>query len=157
MDKCNGSSRFPSVSLEVILTQTDTTVGFLSQDADKLYTTKLRPQTKPFLKVFTTFATLRDESYRVPHAMKNLVRRSKKSTFIVKNRAFRVATHPLDSQLLRNMPWTYSTSANESGKDFERGFCEAKADIIIEDADGLRQTTSSQLFKLNHTKRKRLR
>lgn len=157
MDKSDRTSRFPSVSLEVILTQTDTTVGFLSQDAERLYATKSRPQTKPFLKVFTTFQELKKAGYRIPHAMKNLVRRSKKTTFIVKNRAFRVAAHPLDSQLLRNMPWTYSTSANESGKDFERGFCEAKADIIIEDADALRQMASSKLVKINHIKRKRLR
>jgi tRNA A37 threonylcarbamoyladenosine synthetase subunit TsaC/SUA5/YrdC len=38
--------------MSVILTQTDTTVGFLSQDALKLYEIKSRNTTKPFIKVF---------------------------------------------------------------------------------------------------------
>jgi len=89
--------------------------------------------------------------------MKNLVRRSKKTTFIVKNKAFRIASPHLDSQILRNIAWGYSTSANESGKHFDRTFCEAKADIIIEDAKGLFESSSSALIKINNTKKKRLR
>ncbi len=157
MDKRNCSSRLPRISVDVILSQTDTTVGFLSQDAQKLYEIKSRQSSKPFLKVYKNFKTFLHEHNRIPKNMKNLVRRSKKTTFIVKNKAFRIANPHLDSQILRNISWGYSTSANESGKHFDRTFCEAKADIIIEDAKGLFESSSSALIKINNTKKKRLR
>ncbi|MGE4510124.1 MAG: hypothetical protein AB7D43_03375 [Sulfurimonadaceae bacterium] len=157
MDECNGASRFPSVSLEVILTQTDTTVGFLSQDSQKLYEIKSRVSTKPFLKVYGSFRLFLSHKNRVPHAMKSQVRRSKKTTYIVKNRAFRVARVPLASSVLRKNDWCFSTSANESGKHFDREFCEAKADVVIEGAERLCERDSSKLIKLSHTKKKRLR
>ena len=95
--------------------------------------------------------------HRIPHGMKNLVRRSKKTTFIIKNQAFRVVKHKLNSQILREMKWCYSTSANESGKNFDIDFCQDKADIIIEDKDGLHENTSSALFKINNLKQVRIR
>lgn len=143
--------------MDVILTQTDTTVGFLSQDAQKLYEIKSRETSKPFLKVYRNFKTFLQEKNRIPQNMKKLVRRSKKTTFIVKNKAFRIASPTLDSQVLRALSWSYSTSANESGKHFDRIFCEAKADIIIEDSRGLLETSSSTLIKINNTRKKRLR
>jgi tRNA A37 threonylcarbamoyladenosine synthetase subunit TsaC/SUA5/YrdC len=157
VDQRNSSSRLPRLSVDVILTQTDTTVGFLSQDAKKLYEIKSRQSSKPFLKVYQNFKTLLKENNRIPKNMKNFVRRSKKTTFIVKNRAFRVANPTQYSQVLREFSWSYSTSANESGKHFDRVFCEAKADIIIEDARGLYESSSSSLIKINNTTKKRLR
>jgi tRNA A37 threonylcarbamoyladenosine synthetase subunit TsaC/SUA5/YrdC len=86
-----------------------------------------------------------------------MLRRAKKTTFIVKNQAFRIASNPLNSALLRNLEWSYSTSANESGKKYERSFCEQKADIIVEDKCGLFEGEASKLYKINKTKIKRLR
>jgi tRNA A37 threonylcarbamoyladenosine synthetase subunit TsaC/SUA5/YrdC len=141
----------------VILTQTDTTVGFLSQNSDKLYEIKSRPAAKPFIKVYKTFKSFLSEGNRVPNAKKNLIRRSKKTTFIVKNRAFRVAALSLNSQLLRDSSWHYSTSANETEKKFSREFCETKADIIIEDINGLSENSSSALIKINQKKMRKIR
>ncbi|MBU0721479.1 Sua5/YciO/YrdC/YwlC family protein [bacterium] len=154
--------------MPVILMQTDTTVGFLSQDEQRLYEIKSRETTKPFIKVFSdfkTFAAPKDKSSlhsalscnRIPHAMKNFVRRSRKTTFIIKNMAFRVAKTSLHSQLLRNESWHFSTSANQSGKNFDRKFCEDKADIIIENINGLSERQSSKLYKINNIKKKRIR
>ncbi len=142
---------------EVILTQTDTTVGFLSQDEKKLYEIKSRKSLKPFLKVYASFYDLLNANNRVPDKFKNIIRRSKKTTFIVKNRAFRIAKPQLHSQILRDLKWHYSTSANESGKNFKRDFCEGKADIIIENKYGLHEHSSSSLVKLTQTKRRKLR
>ena len=142
---------------EVILSQTDTTVGFLSQDADKLYEIKSRKNTKPFIKVYSTFHDFLSTNNRVPNKFKNIVRRSKKTTFIVNNRAFRIAKPILNSQILRDLKWHYSTSANETGKNYERTFCEKKADIIIENKNGLYEHSSSSLIKLSQTKRRKLR
>ncbi len=141
----------------VVLTQTDTTVGFLSQDATKLYEIKSRKNTKPFIQVFSDFKTLKAFGYRVPQRFKNNIRRAKKTTFIVKNRAFRVSTPQVSSQILRDIKWHYSTSANESEKKFNREFCEKKADIIIEDKYGLHEHSSSALIKLSQIKRRKLR
>lgn len=156
MVKRKSTTRFSSLEVPIILTQTDTTVGFLSEDADALYEIKERSTKKQFIKVYLDFKSL-SSTCRVPNSKKNLIRRSKKTTFIVKNKSFRVAQNSLDSQILRDTTSCYSTSANKSKEKFSREFCEDKADIIIENIDGLRENTSSILIKLNHIKRKRLR
>ncbi len=143
------TSRFSSIENLVILTQTDTTVGFVSQNADKLYEIKSRDTLKPFIKVYTDFKSFLACGNRIPHAKKNFVRRSKKTSFIVKNRAFRVAKIPFS--------WVYSTSANESNQKFDRTFCEDKADIIMEDKRGFSEENSSTLFKINNSKEVKIR
>ena len=143
--------------MKVILTQTDTTVGFLSQNEKKLQEIKTRKLSKPFIKVYKNFKTLLASGHRIPDKYKNTIRRSNKTTFIVKNRAFRVADISLDSQILRDNLWHYSTSANESSKNFDHDFCIEKADIIIENKDGLKELSSSSLYKINHKKRKKIR
>ena len=155
MVRCTSTTRFSSIIAPVILTQTDTTVGFLSQDADKLYKIKSRKTTKPFIKVYSSFKTLLACGNRVPNRFKSNIRRSKKTTFIVKNRAFRVANSLLYSNI--NISWHYSTSANENKKNFHRNFCEDKADIIIEDKSGLHEKSSSSLYKINNIKKEKIR
>jgi len=143
--------------LSVILTQTDTTVGFLSQNEKKLYEIKSRKTTKPFIKVYKNLKSFCDDGTRVPLSQRLLVRRSKKTTFIIKNRAFRVAPIKLNSQILRDSDWYFSTSANQSEQNFSREFCEQKAYIIIEDNQGLQENCSSSLIKINNFKRRKLR
>jgi tRNA A37 threonylcarbamoyladenosine synthetase subunit TsaC/SUA5/YrdC len=157
MVKRNSTPRLSRIKQEVILTQTDTTVGFLSQNANRLREIKSRSSNKPFIKVFQSFATLKSENIRIPNYYKRTLRRSKKTTFIVKNQAFRVAKTDLDSTLLRQLSWSYSTSANESSKNFNRDFCEQKADIIIENKQRLFEGTASKLYKINNQAIKRLR
>jgi len=157
MVKINSSSRFSNITPKIILTQTDTTVGFLSQNATMLREIKSRKSNKAFIKVYSNFKTLKSEKIRIPNSKKNLLRRSKKTTFIIKNQAIRVAKYELHSEVLRKLKWTYSTSANESGKNFHRDFCEEKADIIIEDENGLFEGQASKLYKINNTTIKRLR
>ena len=143
--------------MSVILTQTDTTVGFLSQNSKRLFEIKARENTKQFLKVYNSFSEFIADSNRVPNSKKRLIRNSKKTTFIIKNRAFRISPLSLNSQILRKYKWQYSTSANESGKNFDREFCESKADIIIENCDGLSEQASSSLLKINNLKIRKLR
>jgi tRNA A37 threonylcarbamoyladenosine synthetase subunit TsaC/SUA5/YrdC len=157
MVEINGTSRLPTIKTQIILTQTDTTVGFSSQNEERLKEVKTRQSTKPFIKLYQDFKTLKKEKMRVPNSQKNRVRRSKKTTFIVKNLSFRVAQGKLESNILRGLKWNYSTSANESGKNFERNFCEEKADIIVEDKNSLYEGKASTLLKINAKKIKRLR
>ncbi len=137
--------------------QTDTTVGLLSQNALRLREIKSRSDKKPFIKVFQNFQALKNQTIRIPKKRKNLVRRAKKTTFIVKNQAFRVVSPSSNCQIVRNLSWGYSTSANESAKSFSRDFCEQKADIIVEDKEGLFEGRASKLYKINNLKIKRLR
>lgn len=153
----SSTARFPRKSVSVILAQTDTTVGFLSQNSHQLYEIKSRASTKPFISVFDSFKSLTHACQRVPKAHKKLLRNSKKTTFIVKLNSFRIAQPTLNSALIRNLNWSYSTSANESGKSFERGFCEKKADIIVEDSRGLEEKSSSIIYRLSRVKKRRLR
>ena len=158
----------------IILTQTDTTVGFISQSHEKLAHIKKRPSAKPFITIYNSFANQGTAKAvhpknktnsgcaalaapRIPTKFKNLVRRAKKTTFIVKNRAFRVDAGQKNSQILRDLKWHYSTSANENTKKFDRNFCEDKTDIIIEDKSGLHELSASRLLKINNNKIRSLR
>jgi len=157
MDDINSTARLFSIEQKVLLTQTDTTVGFLSQNGTKLAHIKSRSQHKPFIKVYKDFKSFHKYGARIPKRQKNRIRRMKRSSFIIKNNSFRIAPIPLHSSLLRNLEWSYSTSANEAGKNFQRAFCEQKADIIVEDKRGLYEKSASNIYKINNKKIVRLR
>jgi tRNA A37 threonylcarbamoyladenosine synthetase subunit TsaC/SUA5/YrdC len=157
MVRCKSNSRLFGIKDLVILTQTDTTVGFVSQNARRLSYIKSRDVSKPFIKVYKNLKSFLMYGNRIPHTKKNLVRRSKRTSFVVKNQAFRIAPYHLESKLLKDLEWSYSTSANESSKSFDRGFCEDKADVIIEDKEGLWENTSSTLLKINNIKTTKIR
>lgn len=142
--------------MKVLLAQTDTTVGFLSQSAEKLREAKLRDEAKPFLKVFCAFHTL-TEQLRIPNTHKRRVRYARKTTFIIKDQAFRYVTDPEHARLIARYGWLYSTSANESGASFDLSFCYDRADMIIEDAQGLSERSSSKIYRLGRYRVKRLR
>ena len=157
MVKLNSNTRLPTKVVNTILTQTDTTVGFLSGDSLKLQEIKSRDASKPFIKVYSSLKAFKEDSNRVPSSQKSRIRRSKKTTFIIKNRAFRIASSSLNSSFLRANEWNYSTSANESDKNFNREFCESKADIIIEDKNSLYEGKASSLYRINSKRMERLR
>lgn len=141
----------------VYLVQTDTTAGFLSQNAHKLALCKQRDIKQPFIICVDSFKTLHTFT-RVPLKYKKEVRRSKKSTFIYPNKkALRVVKDEEHLQFLRKLTWAYSSSANETKKNFEIEYAKQKADIIIEDARGFFEDTPSKMFKITTQKRRRLR
>jgi tRNA A37 threonylcarbamoyladenosine synthetase subunit TsaC/SUA5/YrdC len=140
----------------VLLAQTDTTVGFLSQDAKRLEEIKMRPENKPFLKVYADFRHLCND-IRIPLTHRRRVRHARKSTFIVKNQAFRAVLEGEHAHLVRRYGWLYSTSANESGKRYDPIFCTNAADWIIEDARGLHEAAASNIYKLGHLRYQKLR
>ncbi len=156
MDKPKSSAGYPRIKEMVILAQTDTTVGFLSQNAQKLSRIKGRSPNKPFLKNFFSLNELK-KNIRIPQNRKKEIRRAKKTTYIVKNQAFRVTHFPASSALFRQAGWFYSTSANQSGKKFEYNFAKEKADIIVINEVGLFESKASRLIKCNERKKVRLR
>jgi len=74
----------------IYLIQTDTTVGFLSQDANRLADSKQRDKKKLFITCTDSLETLQKFT-RIPKKFKNKVRRSSSSTYVYpNNKAIRV-------------------------------------------------------------------
>ncbi|MDF1875182.1 hypothetical protein JHD48_05505 [Sulfurimonas sp. SAG-AH-194-I05] len=157
MVESKSTSRLPRIAKPVILIQTDTTVGFISQNKEELSFIKTRDSSKPFIKVYSSLASFIACGNRFPKKQKNILRRSLKTSFIVKNKAFRISRTNLNSKILLDLEWNYSTSANAAGKSFDSVFCEDKADIIIINKDGFTQRDASSLIKINNKKIKRIR
>lgn len=143
---------------KVYLTQTDTTVGFLSNDDKKLTAIKQRPQTQKILQVVDSFATLKT-NVRVPQKFKKLVRKAKNTTFIYPNQlSFRVVdSSNRHHDFIKKFKTMYSTSANLTQHCFDVNFAKEHADVMVEDQNGFYEAQSSQLIKLSCTKIKKLR
>ncbi|MEA2050792.1 MAG: Sua5 YciO YrdC YwlC family protein [Campylobacterota bacterium] len=142
----------------VYLTQTDTTVGFLSSDDIKLSKIKKRDLSQKILQVVDSFATLKNKT-RVPNNQKNLVRRAKETTFIYSNGlSFRVVCK--DSKhhkFIKKFKCLYSTSANLTKHNFDFDFAIANADVILYDSCGFDEQKSSTIYKINNKTIKKLR
>ena len=141
----------------VLLAQTDTTVGFLSQDASKLRAIKQRESQKPFLKVYATLTAFKADHSHIPNRYKSMLRRAKKSTFVSKHQAFRIVRHTEHNQLLGRFSFMYSTSANQSGHPYNKEFCIRNSDIIVQDSRGLVEGVPSRIIALGKQKRRTLR
>lgn len=141
----------------VILAQTDTTVGFLSQDRQQLARIKERPANKPFIQSFDSLERYSVMGGRVPQKFKNRLRRSKAESFVINNHAIRIVPSGEHHHLLKHYGWLYSTSANAKECSFEREFAEEHADIIVEDSRGLYEGSPSSIYRLNQKQIRRLR
>lgn len=140
---------------QVFLTQTDTTIGFVSQSADRLTEIKQRPPHKHYIKAVNSLHTLKVFT-RVPQKYKKRVRRAKKTTFIMPDRhSYRVIKDKHHLLLLDRLKWAYTTSANLSNEAYDETFAREAADVIIEP---INQTNkASKIYKLGKYKLKRIR
>jgi len=136
---------------KVFLTSTDTTIGFISKEASLLDRAKKRAPNKHYI---TVLPSLRALQKRVPKRYKNLIRRSKKTTFIIAKDSFRVVKDKKHLQLLTRLGKAYSSSANQSGKAYSFEYAFKAADVIIYP---LENAPPSTIIKLGKTKQKRLR
>ena len=139
----------------VFLTQTDTTIGFVSQNADKLTQVKQRPPHKHYIKALPSLQILKSFT-RIPDMHKNRIRRAKKTTFIMPNGdSYRVVKDRHHLLLLNRLEWAYTTSANLSSEAYDEEFAEKSADIVI---TPLKQKSSaSNIYKLGKITFKRIR
>ncbi len=140
----------------LFLVQTDTTVGFLSNDLDRLYSSKQRDKSKKILQEVDSFATLNTLT-RVPNKYKKLVRNSKKTTFIYPNgESFRVIDkNSKHHNFISKFKIMYSTSANISGGEFDETFAREKADTIVETDFSI--SSPSKIYKISNYKKIRVR
>ena len=139
----------------VFLTQTDTTIGFVSQNSEKLTQIKQRPPHKFYIKAVNSLQTLKTFT-RVPSSHKNRVRRSTKTTFIMPNgHSYRVVQDRHHLLLLNRLGWAYTTSANLSSEDYNEKFAKENADVVI---TPLKQKHSaSNIYQLGKITLKRIR
>jgi len=140
---------------KIFLTQTDTTIGFVSQNAEKLTKIKQRPPHKHYIKALNSLQTLKTFT-RVPSLHKNKVRRAKKTTFVMPNTySYRVIRDPHHLLLLNRLKWAYTTSANLSDQPYDETFAKEASDIIILP---LKENTQvSNIYKINNKTIKRIR
>ena len=136
----------------VFLTSTDTAIGFVSKDSKALDRAKQRIGGKKYI---TAISSLKALNKRVPKKYKKLVRRAKKTTFIIdKNFSFRIIKNSNHNLLLNRLGLVYTTSANKSGEKFNLNYAHNNANIIIYP---LKNSNSSTIYKLGKSKIKRIR
>ncbi len=137
----------------IFLTNTDTTIGFISKDKKSLDKAKNRIDGKEYI---TALSSLKHLKKRVPKKFKKIVRRAKKTTFILnKNYSFRIIQDDNHNLLINRLNFAFTTSANKSGKEFDIEYAIDKSDIIIYPISNPK--TPSKLYKINKKKIKRLR
>ena len=116
---------------KIYLTPTDTTIGFVSQNASKIDQAKERKPNKYYIQVVDSFKTLKSFT-RVPTAHKNRVRRAKQTTYIMPNGlSFRVVKDTKHNLLLDRVHWLYSSSANLSGAEYDEVYAKQIAEVIV--------------------------
>ncbi len=140
----------------VFLTQTDTTIGFVSQNRERLDSIKQRPSHKYYIKALPSLEKLK-EFTRVPNTHKNRVRRAKRSTFIFPNgHSYRIIRDKKHLKLISKLGWAYTTSANLSNESYDKKFAISKADEIVGSLQSERGMPS-QIYKINNYSIKKIR
>jgi tRNA A37 threonylcarbamoyladenosine synthetase subunit TsaC/SUA5/YrdC len=137
----------------VYFVQTDTTVGFLSQNPSSLSKAKQRLEGKSYIKAVASNTKLP----RVPNRHKNQIRRAKKTTFIYpNNESYRVIKDE-HKEFVKKFGFIYSTSANKSGEGYDLTYALNNADVVVYTKAGFKAKGASKLVKLYKGGCKRLR
>ncbi len=141
----------------VYLVQTDTTAGFLSQNANALARAKGRDPKKPFLMSVSS-CYKQKRVVRTPRVFKKEVRRAYKCTYLYPNRkAVRIVSEGVHHLFLKKFTFMYSTSANMHGAHFNLQYACRKADVIVEERFGFFEGEPSSFYRLGRRKKTRLR
>ena len=141
---------------QIYLTQTDTTIGFVSQNASKIDKAKKRKPNKHYIRVVDSLKMLKSFT-RVPTAHKNRVRRAKQTTYIMPNGfSFRVVKDSKHNLLLDRVHWLYSSSANLSGAEYNKEYAKQKAEVIVSFPKE-NNNNPSRIYRLGQKNRKVIR
>ena len=140
---------------KVFLTQTDTTIGFVSQSAERLTALKQRPPHKQYIRAVNSLKTLQTFT-RIPSIHRNRVRRAGKTTFIMPDgHSYRVIRDRHHLLLLNRLKWAYTTSANLSGCPYDEDFAMKAADVVITPLQANKK--ASTIYKLGANTIQRIR
>ncbi len=140
----------------VFLTPTDTTIGFVSQNAAQLSCIKQRPSHKNYIQALPSLKALKSRT-RVPNNCKNLVRRAKKTSFVIQGISYRVIKNHPHTLLLERLGWAYTTSANRSGQSYDETFAQKSADVIVSFPHHLSPQRASRIYQLSPYRIKKIR
>lgn len=141
---------------KLYLTQTDTTIGFVSQDASKIDKAKKRLPNKHYICEVDSLETLKG-FVRVPTEHKNRLRRSKQTTFIFpQGVSFRVVKGTKHNLLLNRVKWLYSSSANLSGAVYDEDYARAMTEVVVSFPNG-NDGKASKIYRLGHRTIKSIR
>jgi len=142
----------------IYLVQTDTTVGFLSNNNVKLAQIKQRPVAQKMLCVVDSFKTLKQYT-RVPSKFKKMIRQAKKTSFIYPNKkSFRVINkNSRHYNFVKKFKIIYSTSANKTGEDFDLNYAIKKCDVEVLNGFNYCQNKPSNIILLGKNKFKKVR
>ena len=141
----------------VYLTQTDTTVGFVSQSSFHLAQAKERDTAQPFILCVSSYKKQKNLT-RTPKNFRKKVRRMRKVTWLYPNKkAIRVVKEHKHQTFLKDFTYVYSSSANKNKKDFNLAYAKNQADIMIIDRSGFHQQQASTILKLGKNKIHKLR
>lgn len=144
------------MNTNLYLTQTDTTIGFVSQDTSKIDDAKKRLPNKHYIRVVNALNTLQHFT-RVPKKHKNRVRRARKTTFIMPNgRSFRVVKETEHNLLLDRLKWAYSSSANLSGAEYNEAYAKEATEVLVS-FPTKHQGRASKIVRLSQTNMKVIR
>ena len=138
------------MKINLYLTQTDTTIGFVSQEPSKIDHAKKRLPNKHYIRVVNSLETLKTFT-RVPQEHKNRVRRSKQTTFIMPNGdSFRVVKDTKHNLLLDRVKWLYSSSANLSGAVYDEVYARNMTEVVVSFPEKS-QGKASKIYRLSQT------
>ncbi len=139
----------------LFLTDTDTTVGFLSRDPELLDRAKRRHGEKHYITALPSLRSLRDRA-RVPRPYRRRLRRSRKESYILPSgHSYRIVRDPRHLLLLKRLEWAYTSSANLSGAAYDEEYARRVADVVVEPLGAPR--TPSRIYRLGHRKLRRIR
>ena len=140
----------------LFLCPTDTTVGFVSRDPDRIDRAKHRHGGKPYLTTLLFFRDL-PHRVRVPRAHKKRLRRSRKVSYILPGGySFRkVELQSNHALLLRRLKSAYSSSANLSRRPFDEEYARSVADVIVEPLGPV--APASKIYRLGKRSLRRIR
>lgn len=142
----------------VYLVQTDTTVGFSSNNDEKLSNVKKRPVTQKILQTLDSFKSLKTQT-RVPNKYKKRVRNSKLSTYIYSNKnSYRVVNKNTEFyDFIKKFKILFSTSANQNKKKYSKDFAYNNADVIVKDIIGFNELKASSMYIITNKQIKKIR
>ncbi len=140
----------------LVLAQSDTTVGFLSKEPERINKAKRRPE---FQAVIETLPDLRSLKKRIPPKHRPRVRRMRHTSFAISSAyAFRVIDPACrHHRLLSQMGALYSSSANVHNRSFDIDYAMKTADLIVSDERGLAEKKSSKILRLGLNRLRSLR
>ncbi len=139
----------------LFLSDTDTTIGFLSQSQIRLNEAKRRPASKNYITALPSLKELK-KRHRIPKTHHKRLRRSKKESYILPSgNSYRIIKDTRHLLLLKRLGWVYTSSANLSNSAYDEKYARECADIVVEKLG--KPQKPSTLYLLGKEKLKRLR